>query len=259
MPRANRIFLPGHTWHITERCHEQRFLLRASGDRRRWRWWLSEAKRRYRLCVLNYIVTRNHIHLLVRDRGQDEIPASMRLIAGRTAQEYNRRKSRRGAFWEDRYHATCVDSERYLARCIVYIDLNMVRAGVVEHPQDWEDSGFRELHFLPENQRILDTSALLELLGIADDHALRRAHLSWVEESLAHGTPERDACWSEAVAVGGREFVQRFLDQSGIRTRYRKVIAHDDGFMVKEAVGLYAPDCRRRPVENLGPEQDRQP
>jgi putative transposase len=30
----------------------------------------------------------------------------MQLIAGRTAQEYNRRKNRQGAFWEDRYHAT---------------------------------------------------------------------------------------------------------------------------------------------------------
>jgi len=59
------------------------------------------------------------------------------LVAGRTAQEYNQRKGRKGAFWEDRYHATAVDSEMYLARCMIYIDLNMVRAGVASHPVDW--------------------------------------------------------------------------------------------------------------------------
>jgi len=60
----------------------------------------------------------------------------MQLIAGRTAQEYNQRKKRKGAFWEDRYHATAVDTGDYLSRCMVYIDLNMVRAGVVSLPED---------------------------------------------------------------------------------------------------------------------------
>ena len=132
MPRANRYFLPNHVWHITHRCHKKEFLLKFAKDRQRWRYWLFEAKKRYGLCVLNYIVTSNHIHLLVRDCGAGEIAQSMQLIAGRTAQEYNQRKARKGAFWEDRYHATAVDSECYLARCMVYIDLNMVRAGAVK-------------------------------------------------------------------------------------------------------------------------------
>jgi len=54
------------------------------------------------------------------------------LIAGRSAQDYNRRKARLGAFWEDRYHATAIESGAHLHRCIVYIDFNMVRAGVPE-------------------------------------------------------------------------------------------------------------------------------
>ena len=81
MPRANRHFLPGHVWHITHRCHKKDFLLKFARDRDCWRHWLFEAKKRYGLCVLNYIVTSNHIHLLVRDRGQGEIARSMQLVA----------------------------------------------------------------------------------------------------------------------------------------------------------------------------------
>lgn len=141
MPRAHRNFLSGHIWHITHRCHKKEFLLKFARDRDRWRYWLYQAKKRYGLCVLNYIVTSNHVHLLVHDQGKGEIARSMQLIAGRTAQEYNLRKGRKGAYWDDRYHATAIETGDHLARCITYIDRNMVRAGVVRHPEEWIWSG----------------------------------------------------------------------------------------------------------------------
>jgi putative transposase len=42
-------------------------------------------------------------------QGIDAIPRTMQLVAGRTGQEYNQRKKRKGAFREDRYHATAVE------------------------------------------------------------------------------------------------------------------------------------------------------
>ena len=88
------------------------------------------------LRVLNYVVTSSHIHLLAADQGEGEIARSMQLVAGRVAQEYNLRKNRKGAFWEDRYHATSVATDEHLFRCLLYIDFNMVRAGVVKHPSE---------------------------------------------------------------------------------------------------------------------------
>ena len=78
------------------------------------------------------MITSNHVHLLIKDTGPNVIADSMQLIAGRTAQEYNQRKDRQGAFWEDRYHATAIETDEHLHRCLVYIDLNMVRAGESE-------------------------------------------------------------------------------------------------------------------------------
>ena len=144
MARANRHYLPGYVWHITHRCHKQEFLFKFSRDKQRWIYWLFEAKKRYGLCILNYVVTSNHIHLLVVDTKEDVIAKSIQLIAGRTAQEYNQRKKRKGAFWEDRYHAVAVETDSHLVRCLVYIDLNMVRAGVVKHPADWPFGGYCE-------------------------------------------------------------------------------------------------------------------
>ncbi len=109
MARAQRHYIPGQIWHITHRCHKGEFLLKFTKDRKRWLQWLFESKKRYGLPILNYAVTSNHIHLLVVGDGKrDVIPKSIKLIAGRTGQEYNQ-KNRKGAFWEDRYHATAVE------------------------------------------------------------------------------------------------------------------------------------------------------
>lgn len=68
MPRANRYLVPGRIWHITHRCHERTFLLKFVRDRRRYLRWLFEAKKRFGLCILDYAITSNHIHLLLKDR-----------------------------------------------------------------------------------------------------------------------------------------------------------------------------------------------
>jgi putative transposase len=128
MPRANRHFIPGYIWHITHRCHKKEFLLKFDKDKSRWLWWLFEAKKRYGTCILDYMVTSNHIHLLLYDIADREcIPRTIQLIAGRTGQEFNQRKRRKGAFWEDRYHATAVESREHLTQCILYIDLHPVK------------------------------------------------------------------------------------------------------------------------------------
>jgi REP element-mobilizing transposase RayT len=112
-------------------------------------YWIFQAKKRFGLSVLNYMVTSNHVHLLVKDTGPNVIAQSIQLIAGRIAQEYNERKGRHGAFWEDRYHATAVEADEHLHRCLVYIDMNMARAGVVDHPLKWAHSGCHEIQAPP--------------------------------------------------------------------------------------------------------------
>ena len=229
MPRANRFHVAGAVWHITHRCHCRCFLLKFERDRLRWRHWLFQARKRYGLCVLNYIATSNHVHLLVRDNGQAEIARSMQLISGRTAQEYNQRKGRKGAFWEDRYFATAVSIDQHLIRCLVYVDLNMVRAGVVEHPSQWKVSGFHEIQSPPQRYQIVDNQALCELTNLPNSRALQAAHLNWVTQCLLAGKLKRQPHWTESVAVGSADFVRQVKSQLGVRGMYRTVSQDDEG------------------------------
>ena len=164
----------------------------------------------------------------------------MQLIASCTGRAYNRRKRRRGAFWEDCYHATAVDTDEYLARCFVYIDLNMVRAGVVHHPREWRESGYQEIQGLPERYRIIDRAALCELIGVADER-LAVVQNEWIESSLGRGDLEREKQWSEAVAVGRRSFVEEIQEKLGVRARYRCVDDVDGLSILRDGAGPYWP------------------
>jgi putative transposase len=241
MPRANRHMLPGYVWHITHRCHKQEFLLKFARDRKRWIHWLYEARRRYGLSVLNYAVTSNHVHLLVRDQGKEEISASMQLIAGRVAQEYNRRKGRKGAFWEDRYHATAVATDDHLVQCLVYIDLNMVRAGVVSHPEDWLESGYSELMSKRQRYRVTDLPVLMELLDIHDYDQLVVQRKEWIDQALADGMCDegKDPRWTGGLAVGSQEFVESVQLGLGYSAKGRSIVECDGSFVLREEETSY--------------------
>ena len=239
MARANRHHIPNQIWHITHRCHKREFLLKFSKDRSRWMQWLFEAKKRYKLQVLNFAVTSNHIHLLVVDSEKDVIPKSLQLIAGKTAQEYNKRKKRKGAFWDDRYHATAIDAGEHLLRCLVYIDLNMVRNGVVPHPSLWQHGGYDEIQNLPERYSILDRDMLIACCGFNSDEQLRSEHKQWIDASILSGIKDREPDWSESVAVGGRDFIDRIKDQLNRGSFGRKAQETDDAYILREPLAAY--------------------
>ena len=242
MPRANRHYIPGYVWHITHRCHKKEFLLKFARDRRLWLQWLFEAKKRHGLSVLNYAVTSNHVHLLVRDNGErDVIPASMQLIAGRMAQEYNLRKDRKGAYWEDRYHATAVETDHHLVRCMVYVDLNMVRAGVVKHPSEWPESGYNEIQSPPKRYAILDQAGLKGLLSYKSMADLAAAYRAWIDEAISRGTFGREGWWTESIAVGSEQFVHATQATLGIKGYGREVIEAGGSYALRESPAAYRP------------------
>jgi len=224
--------------------------LKFARDRRCWLEWLFEGKKRYGVRILNYTVTSNHIHLLVKDgHGREVIPKTMQLIAGRTGQEYNQRKNRKGAYWEDRYHATAVEAGFYLIQCLVYMDLNMVRAGAVAHPSAWPFSGYNEIQNPRERYSLIDYGSLMDLLNIKSAGELKEAYRGWVEESLEKQACERQPRWTESIAVGSEAFVKEIKEKLGIRAPGRKVIGENGNCELREVGVFYKPNFG---LENSG-------
>jgi putative transposase len=207
MGRNRRDQLQPCAYHITHRCHGRSFLLKFAKDRRAYLERLRQAVNRYAVDVLSYMVTANHVHLLLWAERAGAVSAAMHFLQGSFAGDWNRRKGREGAFWRGRYHPTLVQSGQHLSRCLFYIDLNMVRAGACEHPAEWLGGAFREICGERQRYRIVNRERLLWCLGMPGDRSFAAWYRATIEEEVARGRGQRQALWSEALAVGDPEWL----------------------------------------------------
>jgi len=169
---------------------------------------LWETSRRYSVSVLNYMVTSNHVHLLLWSESPCHVAAAMQYLSGAVAQDYNRRLGREGAFWRGRYRPTLVEDGHHLTRCFFYVELNMVRAGVVRHPSEWYGGAFSEHSGARQRYRIIDRHRLLNCLECADGAAFAHWYGRTLNEECESRYHVRESLWSDAAAVGSRHWIE---------------------------------------------------
>ena len=143
---------------------------------------------------------------------------------------------------------TPVERGEHLLRCIVYIDSNMIRAGVARHPSEWSFCGYKEIQNPHRKCALIASERLRELAGFATYDELRSPHRQWVEESLSDGCNRRDEKWSGSVAVGSERFVEKIKKELGIKGKGRKVIEAGPVYQLREPGVSYRAD--------LGPKND---
>ncbi|MFW6132058.1 MAG: transposase [Candidatus Aminicenantaceae bacterium] len=240
MARAHRHYLPGCIWHITQRCHKKEFLLKFKYYKKRWMFWLYKAKQRFHISILDYMITSNHIHLLALSNGKEnDIARTMHLVSGRTAWEFNHNRNQKGAFWEDRYHATAVETDDHLVQCMIYIDMNMVRAGVVKHPAEWPYCGYQELTSKKIRYTLINKKRLLQILQIKEKN-FHEIYNEWINDYLEQENFYRESCWTESIAVGNKQFVERVKKKLGVKAKGRRIIERSGSFKLRETGTSYS-------------------
>ena len=137
---------------------------------------------------------------------------------------------------------------------MVYIDLNMVRADVVKHPEDWPFGGYRHILAPRKQYRLTDNKKLMELMNISDIDWLRETYLNWVDSALRRGDIKRQPQWTESIAVGDKVYVANVKDQMGFKAIGRKVVENGNSFVLREPQVSYQSisdrAVRLQPVDN---------
>jgi len=207
MPRRARRLLENRSYHITHRCHDRQFLLKFIGDRRRYIELLRQMSRSYEVDILGYMVTSNHVHLLLWSKDPAEISEALRFLEGTAAQKHNRRKGRTGSFWSGRYRSTLIQDGFHLGRCMFYIDLNMVRNGQVEHPREWLGSSYVETSGKRKRSLIVNRELLIRKTGHSSEEEFTSWYENTLKEKIRRKELAREPFWSESLAVGDKEWV----------------------------------------------------
>jgi putative transposase len=196
MARLPRLTLPGYPHHIIQRGNNRQALFAGPADYEALLSMLEEYAREFKVAVHGYVLMSNHFHLLATPETDRGIPQMMQALGRRYVRYFNQRQARTGTLWEGRYKSTLIQAERYLLACMVYIDLNPVRAGMVAEPG------------------LYPWSSHAHYLGRRNDKLLTPHPLYW---ELGNTPFARDAAYADLVGSGVSEQQQRALTDSAMR------------------------------------------
>ncbi|MCV0439946.1 MAG: transposase [Hydrogenophaga sp.] len=154
MARLARLTVPGYPHHVIQRGNNRQDIVRSDADREMLLDLLSENARKHRVAFNAYVLMDNHFHLLLTPDTADGVPAMMQAVGRRYVRYFNDLHHRTGTLWEGRYRSTLIQTERYLLACMVYMDLNPVRAGMVNDPKHHRWSSYHHYSGQSPDRRI---------------------------------------------------------------------------------------------------------
>lgn len=143
MPRRSRIHLDGLPLHIVQRGHNREACFFGDEDYHAYLHWLTEAMKKASCALHAYVLMTNHVHLLVTPEHGKAIPDLIIALGRRYVQYINKTYRRTGTLWDSRYKSSLIQAETYLLKCQRYIELNPVRAGMVNDPSQYCWSSYR--------------------------------------------------------------------------------------------------------------------
>lgn len=142
MPRRARLSIPGIPWHIIQRGNNRSVCFHAEEDFQYYLHFLQEFSTKYGCAIHAYVLMTNHVHLLLTPQRPDSASVLMKHLGQRYVQYINRTYKRSGTLWEGRFRSCLTQSEDYVLACYRYIELNPVRAGMVNQPKDYRWSSY---------------------------------------------------------------------------------------------------------------------
>jgi putative transposase len=196
MARLPRLSVPGYPQHVIQRGNNRQAIFATAADYQFLLELLDEGARKFGLSIHAYVLMENHFHLLATPQDEDSLPRTMQAVGRRYVRHFNDSQRRTGTLWEGRYKSTLIQSERHLLTCMAYIDLNPVRAGLVQSARDYMWSS--HAHYIGQRQ----------------DRLITPHPLYW---ELGNTPFAREAAYAELVNAGVPADRQAALTQSTLR------------------------------------------
>jgi putative transposase len=181
MSRPPRFSYPHAVHHVTLRCNNREFLFEEPSFEL-FLQVIQQARRKFPLSLYNYCLMTNHVHLLFQAGKGDTLSEAMHWIANSFSRRFNRATGRNGHLWEGRFRSTIIEASSCFFRCMAYVDLNPVRAGLAVAPLGYRWSAHRALR--DEDASVLDFHPLYLEVG-PDAPSRYRFHTAMLAEEAA--------------------------------------------------------------------------
>ena len=222
MARLRRFCPSGLTQHLIQRGNNRSVCFASEEDFAAYAYWLEEYSRKFEVEVHAWVFMTNHVHLLVTPASDDGVSLLMQSVGRRYVQYFNYRYKRSGTLWEGRFRSSVIQSERYLLACYRYIELNPVRASMVQDPSEYIWSSYRCNALGVEAKLTTPHSEYLKL-GVTDFErrlAYRRLFNTYIDEKLVE---DISLAINKGMALGSERFKDEIEELYGRRVKHAKM------------------------------------
>lgn len=204
MPRRARLRMPGQLFHVIQRGNNRSVCFYAEEDYQLYLYQLGRLAEKYFVNIHAYVLMTNHVHLLMTGKQKDSISSLMKYLGQCYVQYINKTYKRSGTLWEGRYKSCLIDADEYLLHCQRYIELNPVRAGMVDHPAEYRWTSYR-------------ANAQGEVNSLLSRHE--------IYSQLSSNAEERQSCYRELFRY---ELNPELVDELRATTNGGYVLGRDD-------------------------------
>ncbi len=221
MARLPRIELPNIPQHIIQRGNNRQACFAAEKDYLAYLKWLKKHSIDAGVNIHAWVLMTNHVHLLCTPTKPKAISSLMQSLGRRYVQYFNYTYSRSGTLWEGRFKSCLVQSNLYLMQLYRYIELNPVRASMVEEPSQYPWSSY-QTNALGKVSNLCTPHKLYLELGMTKNErqnaykALFKYHVS--KEQLE----EIRISLAKGLALGNAKFKAEIESQTGRRVTQGK-------------------------------------
>ena len=168
MARIARIVVPHQPHHVTQRGNRRQAVFFYEADYRMYLKYLSEAIQKTAAEIWAYCLMPNHVHLVIVPASEDGLRGTFSDAHRRYTRYINFREGWRGHLWQERFHSFVMD-EDYLMAAVRYVELNPVRAGLCQTPEEWCWSSVRP-HIDGKDDGVVTVKPMLERVNQWSDY-----------------------------------------------------------------------------------------
>ena len=218
MARLPRLCVSGVPQHIIQRGINRQVCFGSEQDLAAYANWLCEISQKHEVAIHAWVFMTNHVHLLVTPTTSEGVSKMMQDLGRYYVRYFNFTYQRTGTLWEGRFKSCAVEAEDYLLQCYRYIELNPVRAGMVESPSEYKWSSY-SVNALGKETKLCTPHDLYDALG---DNVKQRAS-SYRELFKGHVDSEFISqiriATNKGMAIGSNHFKDQIEELSGRRVR----------------------------------------
>ncbi|ATW26843.1 transposase [Candidatus Formimonas warabiya] len=217
MPRYARKRSKTHLYHVMLRGNNREKIFSDEADKLKIINILEDKKKDREYCLYAYCVMDNHIHLIIKE---DMSPVSriVKRIAASYSYYFNKKYTRIGHVFQERYKSENIEDERYLLSAIRYVHQNPLKAGIgTLEGYKWSSYG----DYLGKGRKVADTGELLKMISDSKESALSefiRLNQEFSEETFLDIVEDKEINESNVADYIGRYLSEKGLNQEDLKS-----------------------------------------